>query len=306
MNNFRLDDCPIGNIRLEKNLNKYNISARVGEYFEFDYSKISNEKHQHDCYELVIVLNGRGNFFYKGQSDLLKEGDIFLSEPGSDHEIHINQNESMILLYLMFNININHDKWSLSYEERILDQFYMGHKNIIKDQKQLFSYITFFEEYTSRKGSKNDYWFIRNLENFLFNCMELFVEHKPVMDGEYNVAGDLFEKALDYIDKNLSVKITADMISGNINTSKRNLYRMFKTNMGRSVNDYVNERKIYLAEYYLRMNMSVTESASLIGIENLSQFNKLFHRYLEMSPRDYKTRYRNKAEGYGRRLKASE
>jgi len=306
MDKITLDDCPIGNIRLEKNFNKYNISARVGEYYEFDYSKISNEKHQHDCYELVIVLNGRGTFFYKGQSDLLKEGAIFLSEPGSDHEIHINQNETMTLLYIMFNVNNNHDKRSLSYEEKILDQFYMGHKNIIEDQKQLFSYILFFEEYTSNKGSKNDYWFIRNLENFLFNCLELFAEQKPDIDGVKNVTVDLFEKALDYIDKNLSFKITADNISDNINTSKRNLYRMFKKNMDRSVNDYVNERKIYLAEYYIKMNMSVTESASLVGIENLSQFNKLFHRYLGISPRDYKTKFHSNAGGYGRRLKVSE
>jgi AraC-like DNA-binding protein/mannose-6-phosphate isomerase-like protein (cupin superfamily) len=306
MDKITLDDCPIGNMRLEKNLNKYNISARVGEYFEFDYSKISNEHHQHDCYELVIILNGCGTFFYKNQNYLLKEGAVFLSEPDCEHEIHINQNERMTLLYIMFNINNNHDKRSLSYEEKVLDQFYMGHKNIIKDQKQLFSYIMFFEEYTSQTGSRNDYWFIRNLENFLFNCLELLVEQKPIMDGVNNVTVDLFEKALDYIDKNLSYKITADNISDNINTSKRNLYRMFKKNMGRSVNDYVNERKIYLAEYYIKMNLSVTESASLVGIENLSQFNKLFHRYLSISPRDYKTKFRNNAGGYGRRLKVSE
>ncbi len=303
MDKIKIDDCPIGNIRIEKELNKYSISVRIGEYYEFDYSKISNEHHQHDCYELVLVLHGRGTFFYEGKDLLLKEGALFISEPDREHEIHINKNDKMTLLYIFFKIKKKQKKRSLSYEERILDQFLIEHRNIVENQKQLFSYIVFFEEYINNRGSKHDFWFLSSLEDFLFYCLELLGKQKPDHQGIENPSGDLFENALDYIDKNLSKKITADDISASIHTSKRNLYRMFNKHMNRSVNDYVNEKKISLAENYLKMNMSVTDSASLVGFDNLSQFNKLFHKYMEMSPREYKSRSQTQPEGYGRRHK---
>ncbi len=304
MEELSFEDCPIGNMRFEKNLPGYNLSARVGEYYQFDYTKISNEMHRHDCFELVLVLNGRGTFYYEGRSFVLREGSLFLSDPGCEHEIHINQNENMTLLYLMFSIRKKHGRRSLSHEEKILDRFFSNHKNIVENQKLLFSYILFFEEYIRNNGFGTDPWFVMNLENFLFHCLDLSAGKKPDSAGLESITGDLFEKALDYIDKNLSTKINADMISAGINTSKRNLYRLFQKNMNRSVNDYVNERKIYLAEYYLQMNMSVTESAALVGIENLSQFNKLFHRYLNISPRRFKTEFHRNPGGYGRRMQS--
>ena len=226
-----------------------------------------------------------------------------MSEPDSEHEIHIRKNDTMTLLYLFLNLQQKQNKKSFSYKEKIIDQLISGHKNVVENQKQLFSYIHFFETYIQNRGAKADMWFIRTLEDFLFNCLELFGNTKPKHEGIENPAADLFEKALDYIDKNLSRKISADEISDNINTSKRNLYRMFQKNMDRSVNDYVNEKKISLAENYLKMNMSVTDSANLVGFENLSQFNKLFHKYMKMSPREFKTKRGNKPGGYGRRRK---
>lgn len=303
MDLITLDNCPIGNIRLEKNYSKYNISARIGEYYEFDYSKISNERHCHDCYELVLILKGRGTFLYGNESYQLKEGALFLTEPFVEHEIHISQNENMILLYLMFNISEKKGKSSLLLEERLIDRFLSDHKNISVNQKQLFSYIAFFEKYVQGKGSRNDIWFIIALENFLLNCLEVLSEEIKVTEAISNLSGDTYEKSLDYIDKNLSRKITAQEISEAVNTSKRNLYRIFTKNMNRSVNDYVNEKKIFLAGYYLKMNISVTESASLVGIDNLSQFNKLFHKYLDMSPREYRNKYRFVPQGFGRRRK---
>jgi len=297
-----IEKCPIGNMRLERKLNKYYFSARVGEYYEFNYSKISNERHHHHCYELVLVLSGKATFLYKNKSYQLKEGGVFLSEPDNDHEIHINPNENMVLLYIMFDLTIYPGKQSRYYEERILDQFLEGHMNNVENQYQLFSYILFFEDYINNNGSGNDIFIKKSLENFIFNCLEALVKNKPHPDSANYITENLYEKALNYIDENLSSRITADLIAESISTSKRNLYRIFKKNMDRSVNDYVNERKIFLAGYYLKMNMSVTQSANLIGIENLSQFNKLFHRYLDMSPRAYREIYK-KSEGYGRRFR---
>ena len=302
MPSISLNNCPIANIKLEKDLNTYNISVKSGVYFEFDYSKVSNGLHRHDCHELVFVLDGRGEFHYEGKNFLLHKGGIFIAEPYKTHEIHINPSEKLSLIYFMISIRKRGTNLHLSHEEKILSLFEQSHRNAIDRQVHLMSYIGFFEEYRNIYAQGEDRWFIKNLENFIFHCMESLLETPPETEHTEDLTGDTLDRALTYIYKNLSRKITADDISQGISTSKRNLYRLFHNKMHRPVHDYINECKISLAMNYLDMNCSVSETAALTGFEDLPRFSTLFKKYTGLSPREYRKHHNKTPAGYGRRL----
>lgn len=297
-----IDNCPIANIRLEKHFNTYSISVKTGEYYEFDYTKISNEIHYHNCHELVFVLQGRGEFLYEGRSFILHKGGIFISEPYRNHEIHIRANEKLVLIYFMIRIHKRGIGRPKQYEEIILEQFLKFHKNARDRQESLMSYFSYFENYNKNHGAKEDRWFIRILENFIFNCIESLLIEKPEPENRIELQGDLLDRALDYIDSNLARKMTAGEIAQNINTSRRNLYRLFQEKMHRPVHDYINESKISLAKNYLDMNCSVSESAALSGFEDPSRFSSLFKKYTGIPPREYKKQRVSKKDGFGRRM----
>lgn len=302
MPSVSMENCPIKNIRLEKQFNTYSISIKTGEYYEFDYSKVSNEIHHHDCHELVFVLEGRGEFLYEGKSFILHRGGIFISEPYKTHEIHIRPNENLVLIYFMIRIRKRGLGIPGTYEEKILEQFFRAHKNTADKQLYLMSYIHFFENYSDLDGPKEDRWYIRTLEDFLFHCIESLLVEKPESETPVEVAKDLLDRALDYIDSHLTRKITADEIAGAINTSRRNLYRLFREKMHRPVHDYVNECKMSLAMNYLDMNCSVSETSVLTGFEDPSRFSTLFKHYTGIPPREYKKQHLIRQGGYGRRI----
>ena len=294
--------CPIAGLNIEQNFKKYSVSIKAGMYYTFTNTQLSNQMHYHDSYELVVVLSGRGTFVDGENSRSLSRGDIYLSDPGVEHEIHIEQTESLTVFYAFVHISKKNDDGSYTAEEKLLDQFLERHNSYATKQSQLLADFEFFDLYTQNPKFMNIPWLMKSFENLIYNCMERLTESFKggVILSKKNEL-QIFERALDYIDQNIAYKITADSIADAVFTSKRNLYLIFKKNLNRTVHDYINDRKISLAEHYLKMNMSVTETANLIGIENISYFSRLFKKYRNVSPREFKKEAFVNQEGHGRR-----
>jgi len=299
---FKKNDCKIEGLSLTRNYNKYTLAIKVGTFYTFDYTQTATQVHYHDCYEMVIILSGKGTFIYNEQSQILHMGDIFLSEPYVNHQIYIDPKDTLVLFYVFISIIQTNNNSSQILEEEILDNFIKLHHNSLCNQYQLNAYLSFFKEYAQNPKYRNDIWIFRVLEDLILNCLDLLTIkrlNEIPTNGKHDTS--LYESALDYIDQNLGKKISADIISKEICTSRRNLYHLFQKNLGKSVHDYINERKISLAKNYLMMNLNVTEAARLVAIDNLSYFNKLFRKYNHISPREYMKEAIPNKGGYGRR-----
>ena len=299
---FDFCSCPISGVRFERNFSKYHFSVRVGSYSKMDYALLSNQKHYHDCYELVLVVSGQGTFIHGDNSSVLSLGDFFLSEPFAEHEIRVNASESLIIIYFLIDIQKKLDSKSIAFEEKLLDHFLAEHSHTVKGKKHLLSYLHFFENYNFSANNKNCYWVVKAIENFMFECLELASKPVSQYEASNSLHGHVLERAIDFIDQNVDRQLTAKEIAEHVFTSKRNLYTLFNKHLDRSVHDYVNLRKITLAAHYLNMNLSVTESARLIGVDSLSRFNRLFRKYMDMPPSEYRKKNNPNKTGYGRRL----
>lgn len=291
---------PVSGMRLEKNLSRYIVSVRVGAYLKFDYATLSNQQHYHDCFEFVLVLQGRGTFQCADESHVLHAGDLFVSDPGMLHEIRVNANEELTLLYFFVHLHEKAAFGPMSTHEEIIAGFLKEHHAVSRNQKHLIAYMHFFQDRTGDAAGK--YWLTRALENFIFECMESAAAKGSFGSAQNCLYGDMFERILDHIDQNLDKKLTADDIAKHACTSRRNLYYIFRQKLNRTVSDYVNQRKMLLAEHYLNMNISVTETARLVGIESLSYFNRLFKKYKDVPPSEYRKKCMMGSMSYGRRL----
>lgn len=295
-----LVSCPVSGMRIEKSLGRYIISVRMGSYLKFDYTALSNQQHYHDCYEFVLVLQGRGTFQCMDESHVLHAEDLFVSGPGMFHEIRVNASEELTLLYFFVHIHERAAFGLMCAHEKIVASFLKKHESVMRSQKHLIAYVDFFQ---SRAGSlSGKYWLSQALENFIFECVESAAVKGSCGDVQNGLHGDAFEKILDLIDQNLDKKLTADEIAKHACTSRRNLYYIFRQKLNRTISDYVNQRKMLLAEHYLNMNISVTETARLVGIESLSYFNRLFKKYKDIPPSEYRKKCMSNSMSYGRRL----
>ena len=104
----------------------------------------------------------------------------------------------------------------------------------------------------------------------------------------------LTQKIIDYIERNLSNKITLSDISKFTFFSPGYCENVFKRDTGKSINDYlINERlenaKKLLAEDVLTLE-AISES---IGIEDYNYFSRLFKKRTGFTPKEYRKKLCN-------------
>ena len=91
------------------------------------------------------------------------------------------------------------------------------------------------------------------------------------------------------IDDNIGQKITLGMVADQVHLSKEYVAYLFKKNVGMTVIDYVNERKMLLAKDMIgTQDRALREIAAELGFENYGYFSRLFKKHFNTSPQDFK------------------
>ncbi len=105
---------------------------------------------------------------------------------------------------------------------------------------------------------------------------------------------ELVLEAQQWLQEHLHESITVDQLASVLNCAKSTLARRFKQATGRSPSRYLQDQRILSARELLRAtNLSVSEVAWQVGLQDVSYFTKLFRQHTGMPP----ARYRQSARG---------
>lgn len=108
--------------------------------------------------------------------------------------------------------------------------------------------------------------------------------HNHSLKGYSEVVCD----ALNYIDCHLNDSISLKEMAEHVKVNSSYLSVRFKKEVGQSVIDYANQKKVENSLLYLAAtDMSVAEVAERVGIDDANYFSKLFKKYQGMTPRQY-------------------
>lgn len=97
--------------------------------------------------------------------------------------------------------------------------------------------------------------------------------------------------AIDYINHNYHDHISLNIIADKVNLSSSYLCRLFKSEVGMSITNYINQVRMEKAGEILRNRTSspyMKEIALSIGIDDQLYFSRLFKKYYHMSPSEYR------------------
>ena len=97
------------------------------------------------------------------------------------------------------------------------------------------------------------------------------------------------EMVINYIEQNMEKDLTVLKISKSVNVSKSVLYRMFHTNFGCTVSEYINKRRIEKSTTLLtETNMSVEEISQAVGFSSISYYSRMFKKINNTTPLKYR------------------
>lgn len=296
---------------------KDNISISICDFAETEKIIVSQEAlnlesspvHAHDYYELAFVNKGNYYVSIEDKEYAFLEGDLLLLNRNTKHTEKNNFSNS--------------ENQYLCFDESFFDDYIDKFGNIATPNGIIDCFIK--NNKTNNILNNKDYILFRPMENYS-SVTEIFSEIENVMTLKpsymsasiYYLIAKLFNILEDgktyketYVDlgnfpelklaenvKNIilehSGNISRTEIATKLGYSENHIYRTFKNVYGVSIKEYSQNEQIKVAAKLLSdTNLSVSEIAIKIGIENRTQFYKLFENTFSCTPKEYRERLKN-------------
>ncbi len=177
-----------------------------------------------------------------------------------------------------FGASTSEERKTLRYLNDILSYHMyttMVHPNYIITQWTRFS--NKIEETTS----------LRELQNLPFEMARRYC--MLAKNYTYQNYSYLVRDVVNYIDEHLTEEITLSILAEEFEKNPSYLSNTFKKEVGKTVTDYINEKRIGESLRLLNTtSMSIADVSQKVGIIDFSYFSKLFKKYVKVSPREYK------------------
>lgn len=231
-----------------------------------------------------IILYRDLSGFYKGQDNLAFDGiDKVLCntiKTGNEEDVvHIlgQINDKVI----QTNLDPEYIKtfyWNLIYE---INMIRISIKNLELQDKDLSHDISSLYKLIDNATQ------VKELQDLLED-VAMSVVHRINRYNKKNI-NQILQKAMDYICENYTMSITLNELAEHTYVSTYYLSRMFKKELGKNFVEYLNEVRIDRAKELLKDNKYKTyEVAELVGIQDPHYFSKIFKKYVNMTPTEYK------------------
>lgn len=123
------------------------------------------------------------------------------------------------------------------------------------------------------------------------NYGQLYLDHKAKEASRDYV--DIFEQVSGYIDTHLDSEMSVRGLADMVYVSADHLTRTFKKKCGKTVTDYILQRRMELAgELLKKPELTVTMVSDSVGFGNYSYFTEQFKKFYGMTPREYQKQFK--------------
>ncbi len=100
---------------------------------------------------------------------------------------------------------------------------------------------------------------------------------------------ELVNKMINYVEKNYDKKIALEDFSPLIGLTPASVSRFFKKKTNRNFWDYLNRFRVDKAcKFLLESDITISEVCYKCGFNNLSNFNRIFKKYIGTTPSEYR------------------
>ena len=112
-----------------------------------------------------------------------------------------------------------------------------------------------------------------------------YILYEIIDNAGYKSQNQHIIKILKYIEAHLSQNLSLKEISDYISLTKEYTAYLFKKETGKTIIDYINERKMIIAKNMIDSGQASLKDVALsLGFENYSYFSKLFKKYYDTTP----------------------
>ncbi|WP_035336451.1 AraC family transcriptional regulator [Dokdonia sp. PRO95] len=253
-------------------------------------------------FEIIFIEEGKGKHFINEFIVSYNTGDIFLIAPDDTHWFEIN--EVTTFCYFQFTESLFSSKMNLpdrSYWLHRIERI-IQHPNLVPgdvitadSDKQLIWQIhdAIVLEYEMAKE-----FYKHNISNMVSTTLSIIARNitRDLKPGSFTSRKDqhtTIDVILNYIRQHVydKDKMKVAAIAEKLSMTSSGLSAYFKKKTGDSLHHYIIMYKLHLVKYRLKnTDFTVSEIAYQLGFTDESHLTRIFKKYNEMTPKQYKTK----------------
>jgi transcriptional regulator GlxA family with amidase domain len=137
----------------------------------------------------------------------------------------------------------------------------------------------------------------REISILASKMFEIDIERKSqnpfaIFIGQKRHGNEMVLKAQEFIENNPTATFTINDLCENLGIGRRTFERHFKKSTGNSVMEYIQRVKVEFAKKHLETNQrTVNEIIFETGYTDIDAFRKVFKKFTDLSPIDYRKRF---------------
>lgn len=251
-------------------------------------------QHFHDFYEVFILMDNTAGYFIEGQYYTINEGDIILLKPGRLHKGVYFDEKTVRRILISFKFPpmegmTQSMKGLLSLFDTEVPIFRLPLK-VALQQISLINDI--FIEHGNVKSSEANYYVYSQVLQFLYS-LKSAAQNNEYTNQEFDQITHKIYTIANYIHKHYAEALTLEQLSREFFISSCYLSRKFKDVSGYSLIQFIQQTRVKNAQQKLASNKeSIKEICDSCGFASFSQFNRIFRKYCETTPSQYRTENR--------------
>ncbi len=250
--------------------------------------------HWHNAQEIIIPLEENFSVTVQNVPFLLKPGDILLIPPGELHSIEAPSSGSRFVFLLELNL-------FCQFGNFLRTQALLSKPVLITADTCPEIYET---EISLIMETAAHYWSDSPSKLlFIYACLMKFYAHytdyrtgkqatvvKQTNRPKGKSPSENISRLLEYLQSHYAESITLEEISKKAGLSKFYFTKIFKQHTGQTFYEYISFLRIQAAEALLKdTTVSVSDIAASCGYANVSSFSRVFRKYRECSPLEYRS-----------------
>lgn len=228
-------------------------------------------------YMINYCVEGEGTFIYKGEEFTIKKGDLIFVKNFAHHIIKPIPDKPYTFAFLHL---FDNESLAEIYKRCFSKNGFLVH-NV--DQGLILPNIVNIGELLSSSKNNKDSAISIEVYQLLLNICSLAEQSKsdPI---------DLrISPVLYYINQNFTKNIKFNDILDHSEFSKNHLERLFKAEIGMTIQDYIFQKRLRLAqELLVTTNLNVSEISDKVGLSEYRSLYHMFKKALHLSPLEFR------------------
>lgn len=251
--------------------------------------------HWHEELELLVVTRGTAQMHIFDHTFSLREGSIVIVPPGSLHSASQTVGKPFSFFAVVFSLSFLDSLLPDALRQKYFAPFFdrrLLFPELIQPEKawqhQLLTLMFSLRDLLADKEKG----FELLVKARLYEIWYVLSSHCP-MPADFP-ADSAAEKAqrikpiLLYLQTHYNQHLTLKELSETFHMSEGYFCRFFKSMTKMSPTDYLNYYRISISTQLLSQHRySISEIAGMTGFNNISYFNKIFRRYMHMTPSQF-------------------